>query len=200
MSVMNYIAFPRRVNSYYESYVKYDGEDDFMNNTNPNERKSPFSPVIEGQTDGYISFTDIGDKTFFTDCFKNQYIYIYSIFHPKYHYEKKMEIIDRYIAKEKFTRVKSNRKAMNKELYPYWNMEWQIKNQIFYKYLYENLHDGEFAEIYKSWIEEGGENGIYFSAPTHDVTITLKDLLKRRFVIYNLDYDERKKMTIYKTG
>jgi len=203
MSMMRYISFPKKLTNHQVSYIRHEGDDKFIVNTNVGENWGKELPVIEGQVDGRVSIWDFtGNKLFnkavFINCFMNPYIYGFSVEIPDYYREQCEEIIDRYSDEEESTGYCLDYEAMDKELSEYVNKKWFLKNQVLYKYLQDNLKAGEFVEIYESWIEEEDERGMIFGPPTSETVITLNELPNLPFSDGPDEVGEREKLTIHK--
>jgi len=194
---MSYISFPREVAMHQKSYIKPDGEAEFRINTNANENLEGFLPIIDGQANGRVSVWDIIIKAVFKDCFINKFVYEFCVEVPE-HFDEKMAVINKYDLESTVIGCEMNHDAMDRELDEINKREWFLQNQVLYKYLYDNMFVGEFIEIYKSWIEIEGEDGMIFSPPTSEIVITLKDVLSLPYLIDNIEYGERFRLTIHR--
>lgn len=201
MSIMKYISFPRELSNHHVSYVKTWEEGEFRINPDVVDRcwDVEVLPVIEGQIDGCITFWGLIGSTFFNNCFVNPFIYEFLVETPEYFHEQKDAIIDKYHREEKSTGSRLDYNAMDQELYKYWNKEQLLQNQVLCKYLHDNLNNGEFIEIYESWIEEEDERGLIFGPPTSEIVIILKELLNLPYPMKVLKIGERKKLVICKS-
>ena len=198
MSIMRYISFPRELIKHQVSYIKFDDEDGFRIDTDAKEDWDKDLPVIKGRIDGRFSIWDIIGRAVFKNCFKNPFIYEFHAEAPDYYYKQRMDIVRKHMGRKAIDRCLDD-KAMNQELYVYWNKGQSLQNQVLYKYLYDNLNVGEFVEIYKSWIEKEDERGIIFSPPTSETVINLDELLNLPYPMETLKDGEREKLTIHKT-
>ena len=68
---------------------------------------------------------------------------------------------------------------------------------MLHKFINKNLDIGEFVEIYRAWHDH---EHFEFAAPTSEHTINLEVLLNAPMRMGTLAFEERHKLTIYKSG
>ena len=194
MSIITYISFPRCLGKLRESYIKEREEDEFSINANPSECiYFPDTSFIESE----IAIFDKEDATF-DNCFKNPSIYRLYLEVSDYYSEQRKEISQGYFEREDSEGYlnEETMAQLDQDLKKYWDKDSILRNQALYKFLNENLKNGEFAEIYTSWHDHVNFN---FDPPTSEQTINLEDLPKLTSPTKTIELDERTKMTIIKT-
>ena len=198
MSIMRYISFPKEVSKLPLSYIKLKGEDVFNITTDAGEVLWLGNNTSLTERRVFFWDRDI-DIAIFNNCFKNPFIYEFSVDMPNYYREHKMEISKKYRGKDAIS-LSVDHESMKRELDKYWSLEWSMQNQALCKVLHNILIADEFVEIYESWIEEEDENNWYFGPPTSETVINLEELPTLPRSTETLEFGERTKLTIHKTG
>ncbi|MCL2400933.1 MAG: hypothetical protein FWC91_14475 [Defluviitaleaceae bacterium] len=174
MSIIEYISFPRTLETFYQSGVK--------------GREKEFGMDISESTPWGINIwiMDNEEGATFKNCFKNTFIYGFAIALSQDYYEQRSNIILGGLGDE----------IIEQELKKIDDIADTLRDKTLYNFLNKILNPGEFVEIYTTWHDHINFN---FGSPTTERTINLEEILTITTQEDPLEFDTSCKLTICKT-
>ncbi|MCL2400595.1 MAG: hypothetical protein FWC91_12730 [Defluviitaleaceae bacterium] len=173
MSIIKYISFPRELEPFYL--------------LGPKGQEEKFGIDISKPTPWEIDIF-IMDKrdAVFNDCFKNSFIYGYSLILSEDYYDQRNAISQKNLENE----------TKRQELELLHQKGLNLRDQTLYNFLNKILSLGEFVEIYTTWHDHINFN---FGPPTTERTMSLEEILTTTAQEDAPDFDTSRKLTICKT-
>ncbi|MCL2400914.1 MAG: hypothetical protein FWC91_14380 [Defluviitaleaceae bacterium] len=174
MSIIEYISFPRKLGTFYQSGVK--------------GREKEFGMDISEATPWGINIWIIDNEegATFKDCFKNTFVYGFAIALSHEYYEQRNSIVF----------IDPDDEVGKKELYLIDQKGRQLRDRTLYNFLNKILNPGEFVEIYTTWHDHINFN---FDPPTTECTMSLEEILTTTAQEKLPEFDTSRKLTICKT-
>jgi len=180
ISYYSYISFPRKLDAFLLSEIKgWEKEFGIFYDTTKYRNDIflfPNSPPEESD----IIIIDKKDANF-TNCFKNQFAYDYSVIFPH-----SFRHILSNINKEN-----SNEESRNVELEEIYNASWLFHKNVLFNFILQNLSTGEFAELYREMINHVDFN---FGPPEFEHSVKLCEFINLPESVY---VRNKRKITIY---
>ncbi|MCL2400915.1 MAG: hypothetical protein FWC91_14385 [Defluviitaleaceae bacterium] len=173
MSIIKYISFPRELEPFYL--------------LGPKGQEEKFGIDISKPTPWEVDIFIIDKvEAIFNDCFKNSFIYDYSLTLSENYYDQIIAIsqggLDNEIIDQKLDSMYKKRQ--------------ELLDQTLYNFLNKILNPGEFVEIYTTWLDHDNYN---FGPPTTERIMGLEEILTTTAQENAPEFDTSRKLTICKT-